>query len=129
MRIQAVTQKKPSWLAFYRKHSLETRLAAVIETATSAHLGALDDDYKATAKLYVQKAAQGAEEAWQHTIGGLEGRNVTTPTVSDLEQPAPPLRMKTRPIRDIVLSPPMESVPRRRGAPGVAEGTRQREVP
>ena len=31
---------------------------------------------------------QGAEEAWQQTVGGWEGPNVTTPTVSDLEQPS-----------------------------------------
>ena len=42
---------------------VETRLAAVIETALSTYLDALDDEDKATAKLYVQKAAQAAEEA------------------------------------------------------------------
>ena len=47
---------------------LEIRLDAVIATATSAYLSALDDEGRATAKLYVQKAAQAAEEAWQQTI-------------------------------------------------------------
>ena len=41
---------------------LETRLSE-IETATSTFLSALDSDEQATAKLYVQKAAQAAEEA------------------------------------------------------------------
>ena len=52
---------------------LETHLAAVIETALSTCLNALDDEEKATAKLYVQKAAQAAEEAWQQIVGGLQG--------------------------------------------------------
>ena len=39
---------------------------------------------KATGKLYVQKAAQAADEAWQQTIGGLQGPSVTNPTVSAL---------------------------------------------
>ena len=50
------------------------------------YLGALDDD-KATAKLYVRKAAQAADEAWQQTIGALQGPSVTNPTVSALEYP------------------------------------------
>ena len=77
-----------SQLAFLPKQPLETRLAAVIETVTSTHLGALDDDDKATAKLYVQKAAQAADEAWQQTIGGLQGPSVTNSTVSALEHPS-----------------------------------------
>ena len=40
-------------------------MAAVIETALSTYLDALDDEDKATAKLYVQKAAQAADEARQ----------------------------------------------------------------
>ena len=53
------------------KHPLETRLAAVIQTATSTYLSALDDEDKATAKLYVQIEAQAADDSWQQTIGGL----------------------------------------------------------
>ena len=64
------------------KQPLETRLAGVIETALSTYNDALDDEDKATAKFYVQKAAQAAEEAWQQTIGGLLGLSVTNPTVS-----------------------------------------------
>ena len=70
------------------KQPLETRLAAVIETAISTYLDALDDEDKPTAKLYVQKAAQAADEAWQQTIGGLQGPGVTNPTVSALEDPS-----------------------------------------
>ena len=69
------------------KHLLETRLA-VIETATSTCFGALDNEDKATAKLYVQKAAQAADEAWQQTIGGLQGPGVTNPIVAALEHPS-----------------------------------------
>ena len=45
------------------KQPLETRLAAIIDTATTICLGALDDEDKATAKLHIQKAAQAADEA------------------------------------------------------------------
>ena len=38
-------------------------------------------------KLYVQKAAQAADEAWQQTIDGFHGPSVTNPTVSELEHP------------------------------------------
>ena len=55
------------------KGPLETRFDAVIETATSTCLSARDDEDQATAKLYVQKSALAAEEAWQRTIGGLQG--------------------------------------------------------
>ena len=61
------------------KSPLETLLAAVIETATSTYLSALDDEDQATAKLYVQKATQAADEAWQQTIGGLQGPSVANP--------------------------------------------------
>ena len=40
-----------------------TAWPSVIERATSTYLGALDDEDKATAKLYVQKAAHAADEA------------------------------------------------------------------
>ena len=63
-------------------------LAAVIETAISTYFDALDDEDKVTAKLYVQKAAQAAEESWQQTIGGLQGLSVTNPTVAALEHPS-----------------------------------------
>ena len=80
-RIQAMTQDAVT-AGLLPKHPLETRLAAIIGTATSTCLGALDDEDRATAKLYVQKAAQAAEVAWQQTIRGLQGPSVTHPTVS-----------------------------------------------
>ena len=55
-----------------------------IETATSTYLSALVSDEQATAKLYVQKAAQ-ADVAWQQTIGRLQGRRVANPTIASLE--------------------------------------------
>ena len=70
--IQAVIQDGVT-AGLLPKQPLETRLAAVIETALSTYLDALDDEDKATAKLYVQKAAQAADEAWQQTVGGLQG--------------------------------------------------------
>ena len=74
------------------KQPLETRLAAVIETATSTDLGALDNEVKATRKLYVQKVAQAADEAWPHTIGGFPGPSAQT-RQSNIT--APPLKKKT----------------------------------
>ena len=65
------------------KQRLETRLAVVIETATSTNLDGLS-----TTRLYVQKAAQAAEEAWQQTIGWLQGPSVTNPTTSDFGHPS-----------------------------------------
>ena len=66
----------------------------VIETATSTYLSALDSDEQATAKLYVQKAAQAADEAWQQTTGGLHGSSVTHPPSHPLDTQAPPPKMK-----------------------------------
>ena len=52
-----------------------------------AYLSALDDEDQATAKLCVQKAAQAADEAWQQTIGGLQGPGVANQTIASLEHP------------------------------------------
>ena len=82
------------WAGLLPEHLLETRLTAVIEAAASTHLSGLDDDDQATAKLYVQKAAQAADGAWQQAIGGLQGPGVTNPTVALLEHPSS-LRMMT----------------------------------
>ena len=73
---------------FLPKQSLETRLAVIIDTATTTYPEALDDEDKATAKLHVQRAAQAADEAWQQTIEGDNGPVVTNPTVSELEHPS-----------------------------------------
>ena len=67
---------------------LEARLDAVIATATSTYLEALDDEDRITAKLYVQKAAPAADETWQQTVDGHTGPVVTNPTVSELEHPS-----------------------------------------
>ena len=64
------------------------RVLEVIETATSTCLSALDSDEQATAKLYVQKAAQAADEAWQHTVQGLQGPGATSQTIAPLEHPS-----------------------------------------
>ena len=62
-----------------------TRLAAVVRAATTTYLEALDDEDKATAKLYIQKAAQAADESWQQTVQGDNGPTDTNPTVSEIE--------------------------------------------
>ena len=68
------------------KQSLVTRLDAVIEAAVTACLVALDDVERATAKSYIQKAAQAADESWQQTVQGHNGPTATNPTVSEIEQ-------------------------------------------
>ena len=83
-RTQAMIQDAV-WAGLPPEHHLETRFPAVIETGTSTHLGALGGEDKATTKLYVQKAAQAADEAWPQTTGGLQGPSVTNPTVAALE--------------------------------------------
>ena len=77
-RIEAMIQDAV-WAGLLPEHFLETRLTAVIEAATTTYLSALDGDEQATAKLYVQKAAQAADEAWQQTIERLQGPGVTDP--------------------------------------------------
>ena len=49
-------------------------------------LEALDGAEKATASLYLLKAAQAASESWQQTAQGHNGATVTNPTVSEIEQ-------------------------------------------
>ena len=73
--------------ALLPEQMLEARLSEVIETPTSTYLSTLDSDAQATAKLYVQNAAQAADEAWQQTFAGLQGLGVANPTMSDLEHP------------------------------------------
>ena len=68
------------------KRPLVTSLAAIIEAATTTYLEALDDEDRATAKLYVQRAALAGDEAWQQTVEGHNGPTVTNPTVSEIEQ-------------------------------------------
>ena len=76
---------------------LETRLSLseAIETATSTCLSALDNDEQATAKLYVQKAAQAADEAWLQTVQGQQGQGVTTRPSHPSNTQAPPPKRKT----------------------------------
>ena len=72
---------------FLPEQLLETRLSEVIETATSTYLSALDNDEQATAWLFIQKAAQAADESWQHTVSGKQGPRVAGPTTASLGHP------------------------------------------
>ena len=78
-----------AWAGLLPEQILETRLSEVIETATSTYLTVLDSDEQATAKLYVQKAAQAAEEAWQQTIGRHHGPRSQTRQCRTSNTPAP----------------------------------------
>ena len=86
-RIQAMIQDSVT-AGLLLQRPLEARLTQDIETATSTYLETLDDGDPATAKLYVQKAAQAADDAWQQTVDGHNGPSVTNPTVSGLEHPS-----------------------------------------
>ena len=61
--------KDAVWAGLLPEQILEACLSEVIETATSTYLSSLDSDEQATAKLYVQKAAQAGNEAGQQIIG------------------------------------------------------------
>ena len=76
-RIQSMIQDAVL-AGLHPKNPLETRLATVIETATSTYLSSLDSDEQATAQLYVLKA-------WQQTNGELHGLGVANPTITSLE--------------------------------------------
>ena len=67
---------------------LETRLSEAIETATSTSLSALDNDEQATARLFIQKAAQAADESWQQTVSGQQGPEVANPTIASVKHPS-----------------------------------------
>ena len=69
------------------KQPLETRLAAVIETATSTS-APLMTKTEPRQDCIILKAAKAAEEAWQQTIGGLQGPGVPDPTIASLENPS-----------------------------------------
>ena len=69
--------------AFRQSTPLGTRPAAVVETATPP----ISAPLMTKMKLYVQKAAQAADEAWQQTMGGLQGPGVANPTIASLENP------------------------------------------
>ena len=81
------TIREAVWAGLLPEQILEARLSEVM-AATSTYLSALDSDEQATAKLYVQKAAQAVDEAWQKTIRGLQGPGVTNPTIASLEHPS-----------------------------------------
>ena len=83
-RIQAMI-RDAVWAGLLPKQILEARLFEVIETAASTYLSALDSDEQATTRLYVQKAAKAADEAWQQTIGRLHGPGVANPSTASLE--------------------------------------------
>ena len=76
-------------------------------TATSTYLSAHDSDEQATAKLYVQKAAQAADEAWLQTNGGLHGLGVANPTIATLEHPSS--ASQDEDIDDMDISAPRKS--------------------
>ena len=85
-RIQAMI-RDGVWAGLLPEHLLETRFAALIGKPTSTYLSAHDDEDQATATLYIQKTAQASDEAWQHTIAGLQGPGVANPTIASLEHP------------------------------------------
>ena len=68
----------------FPEQPLAARLDTLIETASIASLDTLDDsEKKLTAQLYLHKAAQAADEAWQQncTRSQGNGRTVTNPTI------------------------------------------------
>ena len=66
----------------FPKDPLEDRLEAVISTATSTYLAALDEAEQEVATLFLQRAAQAADEAWQHTMQRQQGPSALRPTIA-----------------------------------------------
>ena len=66
------------------EHPPPARPSAATESAPAAFLDALDDSGKPTARPYLQKAAEAAEQLWQQTVQGYNGPTVTNPTVPEI---------------------------------------------
>ena len=62
------------------------RLDCLIQTASADFVCTPDNSETATAQLYLQKAAQAAEEARQQVIQRLNGPAIVPPTIADVEQ-------------------------------------------
>ena len=67
-----------SQLAFHRKHPWKLALPLSLKQPPPP-------TSKPSAKPYVHKTAQAADEAWQQTVEGHDGPAVTSSTVSELE--------------------------------------------
>ena len=57
----------------------------VVEAASAASLGTLDDSEKLAAHHFLQKAPQAAEEPWQQIIHGHNGPSTAKSSMSKLE--------------------------------------------
>ena len=64
-------------------------LGALVEDASAAFLESLDDSERATAHLYLLKAARAADEAWEQIVQEQRGPAVVGPTVADVERADP----------------------------------------
>ena len=58
-----------------------------LETGRGQDSASADCAAPSWTKLYVQMASQAADEAWQQTVGGLQGPGVANPTITSLEHP------------------------------------------
>ena len=65
---------------------LPARLSTLIEFVDTAFLDAFDDSERPTARVYLQKAAQAADESWQQPVQGYNSPTVTNTTVPEFEQ-------------------------------------------
>ena len=66
------------------------------------------------ARLYLQKAAQAADESWKQTVRGHNGPAVTNPTASEIEQSSSASQGGVDDDSELTLAPPRKS---RLGAP------------
>ena len=62
------------------------RGAATAQNSLFSDLGALNDSENPTSRLYLQNAAQAADEGWQQIVQGHNGSTVTRTTIPDVEQ-------------------------------------------
>ena len=68
---------------------LLARVEDLVDTASAAILDALDDSEKHTAHLYLQTAAQAAEETWQQIAQSHIGPSMEGPAIAETDQTDP----------------------------------------
>ena len=91
-RVQTLTQDA-DWAGLLPKQILEARLSEVIETASSTYFSSRDNDEQATAKLYVQKAAQ--TKLGSKQLGDCRDWTSQTRPSHPSDTQAPPPKTKT----------------------------------
>ena len=62
----------------------------------------LDDSERRTAHLYLQKAVQTADDAWQQIVQGHNGPAIANPTTAEVEQTDLPRKVMTTETKSLM---------------------------